>query len=62
MERVAFYRTADGKILCDPCSVKVCRANQSIAMSRTYQSHSTASFPCLTCEMCGGRHAVKQGA
>jgi len=58
--RTAFYKTNAGQILCDPCSVKVCVSDQSIAMHRTYGTQSPASFPALTCEMCGERHTVKQ--
>lgn len=60
MKRVAFYKTDSGMILCDPCSVIVCRADHAIGMSRTYEAHSTASFPRLTCDMCGESHVVKQ--
>lgn len=60
VKRVAFYKTDTGEVYCDPCSLKVCAANHAVAMSRTYESQSSASFPTLACEACGERHVVKQ--
>lgn len=60
MERIAYYVTDKGTILCDPCSVEVCRRDHSVAMSRTYATSSRSSWPTLTCDACGESHVVKQ--
>lgn len=60
MTRVAFYKAEDGRVFCDPCSLRLCAANHALALSRTYAAQSSLSFPRLTCEACGQSHVVKQ--
>ena len=55
-----FYATDDGKVFCDPCSLKFCAANHSEPLHRTYKALDLSNTPTLTCDMCGGTHAVAQ--